>query len=81
MFPNITIDMRLEDLGYKPMKIPDNITVKCRGAVFSEEEVSTFMDLVNMYDIKFFSVNKNYAIFYDADNEAETVFKYYEREG
>lgn len=68
MFPGITLDMRLEDLGYKPRKIPDTIIVDCYDKeMFTKSEVQTLTDLATIYDISLFSVNKDHAKFYDKD--------------
>ena len=68
MFKGITLDMRLDDLGYQPRKIPDYIVVDCYDKErFTKEEVSTLTDLATIYDISLFSVNKDHAKFYDQD--------------
>lgn len=67
MIENITLDMRLEDLGYKPRKIPDNIVVDCYNDKFTKEEVENLTNLASIYDIELFSIYKNYATFYDED--------------
>ena len=60
--------MRLEELGYRPKKIPDYIVVDCYDKErFTKEEVSTLTDLATIYDISLFSVNKDHAKFYDKD--------------
>ena len=69
MFPEITLDMRLEELGYKPRKIPDTIIVDCYKDRFTKSEVSTLTDLAHIYDIQLFSIHQNYAMFYDQDEE------------
>lgn len=68
MFPGITLDMRLEELGYKPRKIPDTIIVDCYKDRFTKSEVSTLTDLAQIYDIQLFSIHQNYAMFYDQDD-------------
>ena len=70
MFKNIPIEIRLEELGYQPKKAPDYITIKCHNQKrFTKTEVDTLMDLATMYDIKQFSVHKDYAKFYDEEEE------------
>lgn len=76
MFENYTLDMRLEDLGYKPKKVPDTIKIDSLGKIFTKSEISTLIDLISMYDIKYFSIHKNYALFSDEDDMNETIFKY-----
>ena len=68
MFKNITLDMRLTDLGYIPRKIPDTIVVDCYdNKKFTKSEVQTLTDLATIYDIKLFTIHQNYATFYDTD--------------
>ena len=69
MFPNITLDMRLEELGYKPRKIPDTIIVDCYdNKKFTRSEVNILTDLATIYDIQLFTIHQNYATFCDNDD-------------
>lgn len=66
--------MRLEELGYKPRKVPDYIRINCYDEnKFTKSEVNALIDLANIYNIKTFTLHKKYAMFYDADNEDENV--------
>lgn len=66
MFPGITLDMRLEDLGYNPTKAPDYILAVCYDGVrFTKEEKDTMLDLINIHEIGLYSIHKNYIKFYD----------------
>ena len=68
MFPGITLDMRLEELGYKPRKIPDTIVVDCYdNKKFTKSEVSILTDLATIYEIQLFTIHQNYATFHDKD--------------
>ena len=68
MFENITLDMRLEELGYKPRKIPDTIVVNCYdNKKFTKSEVSILTDLATIYEIQLFSIHQSYATFHDKD--------------
>lgn len=72
MFENITLEMRLEDLGYKPTKAPDYTLVLCDDGVrFTKPEKDAMIDLATIYDIGLYSIHKNYAKFYDADVEVQ----------
>lgn len=70
MFEYISLEMRLKDLGYEPIKINDEIKVKC-STKFTKNEMNTFMDLIVIYDIKsygFFNEEKNnYVKFYSKE--------------
>lgn len=64
MFQGITLDMRLEELGYKPRKILDATIVDCYNTKnFTKSEVNTLIDLATIYDIKMFSIHQTYATF------------------
>ena len=77
MFKNITLDMRLEDLDYKPKKIPDAIVIDCYdNKKFTKAEVEVLTDLATIYDIQLFTIDKNRAIFYERDDEDNTIFNY-----
>ena len=68
MFPGITLDMRLESLGYKPRKIPDTIVVDCYdNKRFTKSEVSILTDLATIYEIQLFTIHQKYATFHDKD--------------
>lgn len=66
MFENITLEMRLEDLGYKPTKAPDYLLVVCSDNIkFTQPEKEIMTDLATIYDIGLYSMHKNHIKFYD----------------
>lgn len=65
MLQNITLEMRLKDLGYEPIRTFDNdVKVNCYDKRFTKTELSTLLDLASIYNIQKFTVYKDYAKFY-----------------